>query len=400
MAARRAGAVTTGLEVLGAEKFARLAGRKVGLVTNPTGVRTDRTANIEAMRAAGVKLVALYGPEHGVRGDAPAGAYVPSRTDKRSGLPAYSLYGPTKAPSAAMLKGVDVLVFDIQDIGARSYTYLSTLGYVLEGAAKNGVPVLVLDRPNPSGLSRVEGGPTQPAFYSFIGKYPTAYLHGLTLGEAAQMINGAGWLPGGKKADLTVVPCTGLTRKEANGFVHWKTTGLPWVPTSPNVRYPQTALFYAVTGITGELPVGSLGLGTPDAFALFGRPGLNSTAFAKAMDKELARVPGVGISVRPLTFTPTRGVFSGKRCSGIRLVIDDPTSAKLTYPNFALLAALRSVGVPVSISGGARRMFDLSCGTDAVRKTFAAGGDAKHMWDTYDAGSDAFALSRTPYLIY
>jgi uncharacterized protein YbbC (DUF1343 family) len=392
--------IATGLEVLAAERFSRLTGRKVGLITNPTGVLRNRQVNIEAMRAAGVKLVALYGPEHGVRGDAPAGAYVPSRKDKRTGLPAFSLYGPTKVPTAAMLKGVDILVFDIQDIGARSYTYLSTLGCALEGAAKHGVPAMVLDRPNPSGLLRIEGGPPRPGYFSFVGRYPTAYLHGLTLGEAAKMISGAGWIPGGKSADLTVVPCSGLTRKERNGFLPWDETGLPWVPTSPNVRSPRTALFYAVTGIVGELPVCSLGLGTADAFAVYGRPGLDSTAYAKAVNKELALLPAVGIAASAHTFTPTKGVFAGKRCSGVRLTIDNPINGILTYPNFALMTALRSLGVTVRISGDSGRLFNLSCGTNAVQKAFTAGGNAKDLWEIYHSGADNFAALRHPYLLY
>ena len=178
--------VRTGAEVLAADGFARLKGLSVGLVTNQTGVLPGGTATADALRAAeGVKLRALFGPEHGVRGDVPAGKYVASGTDAKTGVPVYSLYGRTKVPTAAMLKGLDLLVFDIQDIGCRSYTYLSTLGCVLEGGARHKVPVLVLDRPNPLGLTRVEGGPPSAGFFSFIGKYATAYRHGLTMGEAA-----------------------------------------------------------------------------------------------------------------------------------------------------------------------------------------------------------------------
>ena len=179
----------SGLETLATSGFTLIKNRRIGLVTNQSAILRDGKSAIEALRRDGsVKLVALFGPEHGVRGDVPAGKWVNSYKDKATGLLVYSLYGPTKVPTAPMLKGLEALVFDLQDIGSRSYTYLSTLGCVLEGAARHGLPVIVLDRPNPCGLTRIEGGPIRPGYSSFVGKYPLGYLHGLTLGEAAKAV--------------------------------------------------------------------------------------------------------------------------------------------------------------------------------------------------------------------
>ena len=261
--------IYSGLDVLESRGFATLRDRRIGLITNPTGILPDLRTNIEAMQASGVKLAALFGPEHGVRGDAPAGEAVANSRDSQTRIPVYSLYGRTKVPTAPMLRGLDLLVFDIQDIGSRSYTYLSTLGSVMEGAAKNRIPLLVLDRPNPLGLQRVEGSPTESGFTSFVGKYPMSYVHGMTLGESAKMINGEGWLPNGMQCDLSVQNCAGLTRDSAP----WITDYLPWAPTSPHVPRARTSHYYAATGITGELASVSIGVGYPLPFELFGAPG-------------------------------------------------------------------------------------------------------------------------------
>jgi uncharacterized protein YbbC (DUF1343 family) len=385
-------AVRTGLQALIDEDAARLKGLSVGLVTNQTGRLSDGTAGIEALRAREVRIKALFGPEHGVRGDTPAGDYVPSTRDQKTGLPVHSLYGPTKVPTAAMLAGLDILVFDIQDIGARSYTYLSTLGCVLEGAAVHKIPVLVLDRPNPSGLMRVEGGPPRAGFFSFIGRYPTAYLHGLTLGEAAQLLSGEGLLTGGRKADVSVMACPNLTRRPTP----WSAYGLPWVPTSPNVRRPETAVLYAATGILGELSGISIGIGTTQQFALAGAPGIDGDRLAKTLtDRDLT-----GFSFRSADWTPSQGAFRGRRCSGVAIVVTEFARAELTRPNFELLDALRRIGGPTLGRGGATRLFDLSCGTSALRQAFLAGAGARDLWAIFSEGSERFAGRRPPYLIY
>ncbi|WP_395088737.1 exo-beta-N-acetylmuramidase NamZ domain-containing protein [Armatimonas sp.] len=381
----------TGLDVLAADGFTKLKGKKIGLVTHPAAALADGTPAIEALRAGGVKVAALFGPEHGVRGDVPAGKWVESYKDSKTGLPVYSLYGKTKVPTAAMLQGLDVLVFALQDIGCRSYTYLSTLGCVLEGAARVNLPVLVLDRPNPLGLTRVEGGPVQPGFTSFVSKYPVAYRHGMTLGELAKMLISKGWLSEGLKPRLEVVACVGLKRTDPG----WDTRR--WIPTSPNIPTLRAAQLYAATGIIGELDCIAIGVGTDDPFGYFGSPTLDSAKLLTA----LKRVPVAGFTYEAATFTPSRGLFSGQMCQGVRVKAPPGPEAQWTRPNFALLAALRTTGVTKPFSTGEpSQMFDYSCGSSAVRRSFDRGAGAEVLWTIFQSGAAQFEKERAPFLLY
>ncbi|HEY0074100.1 MAG TPA: DUF1343 domain-containing protein, partial [Abditibacteriaceae bacterium] len=216
--------VLPGIDVLAARNFDILRGKKIGLVTNQTGRSRDGRATIDILRRApGVKLMALYAPEHGVRGEIAAGAHVKTYRDKITGLPVYSLYGSTRRPTSSMLRGVQVLVFDIQDIGARSYTFIATLGECLTACAQRKIPLVVLDRPNPIG-NVIEGNIAQD--FSFVCPFPIPYRHGLTMGEMARWINAKR----GGKAKLTVVPMQNYQRRST-----WDDTGLPWMKTSPNI---------------------------------------------------------------------------------------------------------------------------------------------------------------------
>lgn len=385
--------VSPGIAVLAAQDFAPLKGMTIGLVTNATGILPDgKTSTIDALHhAPGVKLAALFGPEHGVRGDVPAGRYVASYTDKRTGLPVHSLYGPTKTPTAAMLKGLSALVFDIQDIGCRSYTYLSTLGAVLSGAAQHGVPVIVCDRPNLLGGVRVEGGPPRSGYFSFIGAYSVAYRHGLTLGEAARMLAGKGYLKSNRKPDITVISCDGLTRDLAG----WKSFGgLPWVPTSPNIPTADAAVLYAVTGIIGELSTVSIGIGSDAPFGYCGAPDVN----AQRLTDTLNGYGLAGITFQPATWTPRKGTFAGRSCSGVRVTVTDMATAELCRVNFALLTALRTATNrrPFASVG----LFDYACGTNAVRKVFQAGAKESDLWAEFNRGAAEFAAARKPFLLY
>jgi len=395
--------VRPGLESLAISGYSPLAGLKVGLVTNPTGILPDYTSTIEALyRAPGVKLRALFGPEHGIRGNISAGDEVASSVDSQTKLPVYSLYGKTRVPTAAMLKGLDALIFDMQDIGARSYTYVSTLGCVMEGAAAQGIPLIVLDRPNPVGLNRIEGGPPRGAFLgSYVSKYPIAYLHGMTLGELAKMINGSGWLPGGRLCELTVIPCENLRRNMAT----WESFGgLPWVPTSPHIPQSTTPAFYALTGIVGELSTVATGIGYPLPFELAGGPGIDSFA----LSKELTRRNLPGMIFRPHFWTPYYGSMTDRTCGGVQIHLPELTAsattrlASLTRFNFELLDALRKLNRSRSFftSSESTRMFDLGCGTDRVRKAFLSGASASDMWNIFNEGRDAFTTLRSSYLIY
>ncbi len=387
--------IQTGLEVLIARKFAPLQGLRVGLVTNPTGVLPDLRSTIEVLAGApGVRLRALFGPEHGVRGDVPAGKYVATAKDPATGVPVYSLYGRTTRPTAAMLRGLDMLVFDIQDIGSRSYTYLSTLGNVMEAAAAHKIPLMVLDRPNPLGGERVEGSPAEAGFRSFVGKYPITYLHGMTLGELARMINGRGWLPGGRKCDLTVIPCANLTRAP----IPWAATGLPWVPTSPHVPHPHTPHFYAATGIVGELPTLSIGVGYTLPFELAGAPGLSAHYLAR----EMARRNLPGFDFRPMTWTPFYAVHRGRSCGGVQVHLTDPQRAPLTRFNFEVMDAVRRLDASRAFfaSDASVKMFDLVCGTNRIRKAFQAGASGPRLWEIWNEGRTGFLAARRPYLLY
>lgn len=386
-------AVKTGLETLEQQNFAPLAGKRIGLITNPTGIDSHLRATVDLLaHASGVKLVALFGPEHGVRGDATAGAEVGNGMDRATGLPTYSLYGKTQKPTAEMLRGIDTLVYDIQDIGSRSYTYISTLGLCMEAAADNHIPLVVLDRPNPCGGERIEGNIAARSFRSFVGRYPIPYVYGLTVGELAQMLNGAGMLAGGRKCDLTVIPLQGWRRD-----MTWAETGLPWVLTSPHIPHPETALYYAATGIVGEQPTLNIGVGYTLPFELAGAPGLSPSRLAADLNsRHLA-----GVAFRPLSWTPFYAGHKATNCGGVQIYFTDPRHAELSRLNFEIMDAVRHLDSGLNFFPAAReRMFDLVCGTDAVRKMFQAGSSSAEIWAVWNADSAAFRRKRQPYLLY
>ena len=238
--------VKTGIEVLKAQRFELLEGKRVGLITNPTGVDDGLRSTVDILNEApNVELVALFGPEHGVRGDAHAGDHVGNQTDPVTGLPVYSLYGKTRKPTPEMLRGIDVLVYDIQDIGCRSFTYISTMGEAMAAAAENGIEFVVLDRPNPLGGRKVEGPLVQDGFFSFVSQYRIPYVYGLTCGELAMLLNGEGMI--GKPCNLHVVAMEGWKRDMV-----YEDTGLQWIPSSPHIPQAETAFFYPASGIVGD----------------------------------------------------------------------------------------------------------------------------------------------------
>ncbi len=381
----------TGLETVRTQNFAPLKNKRIGLITNPTGIDRDYRANIDLLAKA-VKLTALFGPEHGVRGDAEAGRGVGNEKDAATGLPVFSLYGKTNKPTAAMVKNLDALVFDLQDIGSRSYTYISTMGLCLEAAAELGKEFIVLDRPNPLGGDRVEGNLTRPEFRSFVGRYPIPYAHGMTIGELAQMMNGESWLSGGRRASLTVVKCDGWRRD-----MTWSETGLPWVLTSPHIPHAETSFHYAATGIVGEQPTLNIGVGYTLPFELAGAPGLSPLRLAG----ELNRRRLVGVTFRPMRWVPFYAGYTGKNCGGVQIHFTDFRAAEVTRLNFEIMDAVRRLSPNLNFfPAGRERMFDLVCGTDEVRKMFAAGKSAAEIWKHWNADSAAFRKSREKYLLY
>ncbi len=386
-------AVKTGLEVWIGRNFAPLQGKRIGLVTNPTGIASDYRANIDILaHTKGVKLVALFAPEHGVRGDSLAGEEVGNARDPVTGLPVYTLYGKTRKPTAAMLRNLDALVFDIQDIGSRSYTYISTLGLCMEAAAENGVTLCVLDRPNPIGGNRVEGNIPAPEYRSFVGKYPIPYAHGLTLGEFAQMANGEGWLAGGKRCNLIVVPMEGWRRD-----MTWALTGLPWVLTSPHIPHAETALFYAATGIVGEQPSLNIGVGYTLPFELAGAPNLSAYKMAQELNGRKLK----GVFFRPMYWQPFYAAYTNKSCGGVQIHITDPDKAELTRLNFELMDAARRLAPSLNFfPAGREEMFDKVCGTNQVRVMFQEGKSSAEIWRVWNAGSAQFRQRREKYLLY
>ena len=384
--------VITGLENLMRQDFAPLRGKRVGLITNPTGVDSHLRTDIDILsHARNVTLVALFGPEHGVRGDAGAGAEVGNARDTETGLPVYSLYGKTRKPTMEMLRGLDALVFDIQDIGSRSYTYISTLGLCMEAAADARIPIFVLDRPNPLGGERIEGNIPTAAYFSFVGRYPIPYAHGLTVGELAQMINGEGWL-GGRHCDLTVIPMQNWTRATS-----WNETGLPWVPASPHIPHAETALYYAATGIMGEQPAMNIGVGYTLPFEMAGAPGLSPEKMAREMNRR--KLPGVWF--RPASWVPFYAAHKNETCGGIQIYFTDPAKTQLTRLNFEIMDAARKLKPALNFfPPGRERQFDLVCGADEVRKMFQAGRPAAEIWKFWNSGSEKFRRQRKPYLFY
>jgi uncharacterized protein YbbC (DUF1343 family) len=337
-----------------------------------------------------VDLKALFSPEHGIRGT--ADEKVGDGVDEKTGLPVFSLYGETRKPTPEMLEGIDVLVFDIQDIGSRSYTYISTMALAMEGAAENNVPFVVLDRPNPLTGNKVEGQPLDLEYRSFVGHLPIPYVHGLTVGELARMINGEGWLAGGASCDLAVIPMKGWRRD-----MWFDQTGLQWVPTSPHIPHARTALYYAATGIMGELRVISEGVGYTLPFELCGAPDVDPQKLADELNRR--NLPG--LFFRPLFFQPYYGPCAKKACGGVHVHLVDRDRAELTPIQLHVMDAFRRLYPDLKLFGHGRdAMFDKVCGTDQIRRLFEAGRPIDEILAVWRQGVDDFRAKRAKYLLY
>jgi uncharacterized protein YbbC (DUF1343 family) len=389
-------AVRPGIEVLRDRGFDILKGKRIGLITNPTGVTSDLESTIDVLfNAPGVKLVALYGPEHGVRGDADAGKTIDAYTDSRTNLPVYSLYGKTRKPSKEMLKEIDILVYDIQDIGVRSYTYISTMGLAMEAAAENNIPFVVLDRPNPLTGNRVEGPMLEPQFKSFIGAYQIPYVYGMTAGELAQMINGEGWMGTPGKCALTVVPMKGWKRS-----MWWDQTGLPWVPTSPHIPQWQHTMFYVLTGLLGELGTANQGVGYTLPFELVGAPWVDQNALARYLNNLKLQ----GVIFRPMTYTPFYRDTTGIQYRGVQVHIVDRQAMNMTHIQMHIIDALMKLFPNYNIftraRSGSLNSFDKAVGNAEVRRQFMARDAVEDILAQCERTSAQFAVKRSPYLIY
>ena len=384
--------VKTGIEVLKKQNFKILEGLRVGLVTNPTGVDNDLRSDVDILHAAkNVKLVALFGPEHGVRGNVHAGDAVANDSDPATGLPVYSLYGKYRTPSDEMLKNIDVLVYDIQDIGCRSFTYISTLANIMKAAARNHIKVVVLDRPNPLGGKKVEGCITEDDCISFVSQFKVPYVYGLTPGELARLLNDEGLL--GEKCDLEVVKMKGWKRSMTYGD-----TGLKWVLSSPHIPEASSAPFYTVSGIVGELDSINIGVGYTIPFQTFAAPWIKATELADRMNA--LRLPGY--TFRPIYYSPFYSKYKGRQLQGVQVHFTNYRKACLCDVQFYILQELYKLYPNHDIlkqAGQRAGMFDKVCGSKKIRELFLRRHrwkDAKAYWDK---DADTFKkLSRQYYL--
>ncbi len=391
--------VKPGVETLRDGGFAQLKGKKVGLITNPSGVDNNLKSTIDILsEAEDVELVALYSPEHGVRGDIYAGAKVDTYVDKKTGVKVYSLYGKNKKPSKEMLNDVDVLIYDIQDNGCRSFTFISTMGLCMEACAENGKEFMVLDRPNPLSGLKVEGCLVEEGFFSMVSQFSIPYMYGLTPGELALMLND-GMLKDGKKAKLTVVPMTGWHR-----YMTFDQTGMPWILPSPHQPYPQSAVYYPATGIIGELYNISIGVGYTMPFQLICASWIEADKFCDRLNALNLK----GVVFRPIHIKPFYSQSKGENIQGVQLYITDVLDAELTMIQFHAMEILAEMYPDKRLLdengqgtlGNRWRMFDLVCGTNKIRLEFSKNYKVADIKEYWDKDVDAFKEKSKKYYLY
>jgi uncharacterized protein YbbC (DUF1343 family) len=386
--------VKTGIDVLAENNFEPLLGRKVGLITNPTGVNGSLISTADILHnAPEVELVALYGPEHGIRGDFAAGQKVETVIDPLTGIPVYSLYGATRKPTPEMLAGVDILVYDIQDIGSRSYTYISTLGLAMEAAAENNIPVMVLDRPNPLGGKKFEGPLVEDDFISFVSQFPITYIHGFTVGELAAFLIDEDLLS--KNPELIVIKMEGWNRD-----MLFDETGLEWIPSSPHVPHPHSPAYYPVSGILGELYVYNIGVGYTLPFQLIAAEWIDAPLLASMLNG--LALPG--IKFRPVHFVPYYGVSAGTMVHGVQIHLTDIRKAPLTLVQFYVLQEAKKIHPEKNVfemcHPAHRDMFDRVIGTDKVRKAFEKRFLVEDMIDLWESETRAFEDKAQTWFLY
>ena len=323
--------VHTGADVLVEKRLDLLAGKRIGLITNLTGRLSNGVPLVDTLRALGIPVTALFGPEHGIRGTGEAGETVSDSLEAKTGIPVHSLYGATRKPTAAMLRDIDVLVYDIQDVGARFYSYISTMVLCMEAAAEAGLPFIVLDRPDPLGGLLVDGPLMEDSLESFVGMLPIPAVYGLTSGELARMVNGEGWMAGGRRVDLIVVGMEGWRR-----WMSWRDTGLPWIPPSPNIPSPEAALAYPATCFVEATNI-SEGRGTDHPFELVGAPFLDPDSLAGA----LTALEAPGVRWTRASFTPQASKFRNEVCRGVRLEVTAAGHYRPLETGIRLLRAMR-----------------------------------------------------------
>ncbi len=382
------GQVTLGTERILSDEVSRIAGKRVGLVTNPSGV--DRNLISTADRLAAdrrFRLVRLFGPEHGIRGDVNAGDKVGGSVDARTGLPVESLYGAKRRPSPESLSDLDALLSDIQDVGSRTYTYASTLGECLHACADAKIPLIVLDRPNPQGGLRFEGSRLEPEFRSFIGWSDTPVTHGLTFGELARYYQAKL----GKSVDLQVVTMKGWRRE-----LTFEETGLPWVPTSPHIPDEVAMHLYVATGMVGGVFPGlSEGVGTPQPFEIVGAPGLDE----HRLKQDLEAQKHLGVRFRPCVVRPYYGKFVGKEVRGVQLHLEAPAQFLPLRTAVGLLLAMRAQD-PKLLAPESEASFRKHWGPLAILDALKTAKTIEEVVSGFAGDEAAFAKERAKVLLY
>ncbi len=381
-------AVLPGADRLLGEDFSLVRGKRVGIVTNHSGRLSNGVFLVDTLVSRGVRVVVLFGPEHGIRGEAAAGERVGDSRDAATGIRVYSLYGERTKPTRQMLRGVDILVYDIQDVGIRYYTYLSTMALAMEAAAESRIPFVVCDRPDPLGGLRVDGPIRDDSLRSFVGWLPVPIMYGLTCGELARMINGEGWLAKGVHADLRVVPMSGWNRS-----MLWDETGLPWTPPSPNIRTPGAAMLYAGTCLIEALSV-SEGRGTDAPFQTIGAPGFDGARLWSAMTG--LDLPGVRFT--PVHFTPTSSKFAGVPCNGVSITVTDLRSVDPVGLGLELVRNILTIG-DTSVTVREQWMNKL-VGTPTVLQQLRKGTDTRDIRMGWQPALDQFRRKSAKYLLY
>jgi len=380
--------VQPGIDVLLRDSLHLVRNLRVGLITNQTGLTAAGRTSIDVLaESPDIDLVALFSPEHGIRGEAQPGIRVSGTIDESTGLPIRSLYGETRKPTPAMLADIDVLLFDILDIGARYYTYLSTMALAMEAAGERGMRFIVLDRPNPIGGLLVQGNVLEPAFTSFVGMFPVPMRHGLTAGEFARLVRGEF----GVSVDLVVVPLSGWTRS-----AWYDATGLPWVAPSPNMPDIESAAHYPGTCLFEGTNL-SVGRGTDRAFQQIGAPWLD----AGSLVDRLSALDLPGVRFETVNFTPDRpgdGKYDAIELRGIRFIVTDRDAYDPARTSVAALTVIRALHADEFTFN--RASFDRLAGSDRLREAIESGESAAAIADAWTDDITAFSILREPYLIY
>lgn len=388
--------VKPGIEVLRDRNFEGLRGMRVGLITNPTGVDNNLKSTIDILHEAPeVELKGLYSPEHGVRGDVHAGDHVSTYIDPATGVTVYSIYGSTRKPTPEMLDSIDVLVYDIQDNGCRSFTFISTMGVAMEACAEQGKKFMVLDRPNPIGGDIIEGNLVEDSCISFVSQFPIPYLYGLTPGELARYLNEEGLLENGVKCDLTVVPMEGYNRS-----MDFRATGMPWVLPSPHMPVPESCIYYPMSGILGELDYMNIGVGYTLPFKLFCASWVDGEELSRRLNAR--NIPG--LMFRPIHIKPFYAFGKGEDLAGVEFYVTDKNVAPLSLTQFYVMEELAEMypdHKAFDVAPATRlKMFDKVTGSREIRRRFGENYKVADIIDYWNKDVDNFRAASAPYHLY